>query len=146
MKIGKLIGTSYKTISMVIKEEDVVSFSKATNQEDEIFFNKIAAQNEGFPNIACPPTYLISIGMKMNILNECLEDLGIGLEKILHAGQELNYSDLVFVQDKISMETIFKNAYEKDEGRLMFFVYESKFYNQNEVEVCVMNNTLLVRS
>ena len=146
MNIGKLIGTSYKTISMVIKEKDVVSFSKATKQEDEIFSNKIAAQNEGFPNIVCPPTYLISIGMKMNILNECLEDLGIRLEKILHAGQEFNYSDLVFVQDKISMETIFKNAYEKNEGSLMFFVYESKFYNQNEVEVCVMNNTLLVRS
>ena len=146
MNIGKLIGKSYKTISMEIKEEDVVSFSKATKQEDEIFSNKIVAQNEGFPNIVCPPTYLISIGMKMNILNECLEDLGIGLQKILHAGQEFNYSDLVFAQDKISMETIFKNAYEKNEGKLMFFVYESKFYNQNEVEVCVMNNTLLVRS
>ena len=146
MDVVKLIGKSYKTISMVIKEEDVVSFSKATKQEDEIFYNKIVAQNEGFPNIVCPPTYLISIGMKMNILNECLEDLGIGLEKILHAGQEFNYSDLVFVQDKISMETIFKNAYEKNEGSLMFFVYESKFYNQNEVKVCVMNNTMLVRS
>ena len=75
-----------------------------------------------------------------------MKDLGTGLEKILHAGQEFNYSDLVFVQDKISMETIFKNAYEKNEGKLVFLVYESKFYNQNEVEVCVMNNTLLVRS
>ena len=146
MDVGKLIGKSYRTISLVIKEEDVVYFSEATKQEDEIFFNKIVAQNKGFPNIVCPPTYLISIGMKMNILNECLEDLGIGLEKILHAGQEFNYSDLVFVQDKISMETIFKNAYEKNEGSLMFFVYESKFYIQNEVEVCVMNNTFLVRS
>ena len=146
MDFVKLIGKSYKTISIVIKEEDVVSFSKATMQEDEIFLNKVVARNEGFPNIVCPPTYLISIGMKMNILNECLEDLGIGLEKILHAGQEFNYSDLVFAQDKISMETIFKNAYKKNGGSLMFFVYESKFYNQNEVEVCVMNNTLLVRS
>ena len=146
MKIGKLIGTSYKTISMVIKEEDVVSFSKATKQEDEIFSNKIVAQNKGFPNIVCPPTYLISIGMKKNILNKCLEDLGIGLEKILHAGQEFHYSNLVFVEDKIFMKTIFKNAYEKNEGKLIFFVYESKFYNQNKVEVCVMNNTILVRS
>ena len=146
MDVAKFIGKSYKTISLVIKEEDVVSFSQATKQEDEIFFNKIVAQNEGFPNIVCPPTYLISIGMKNNILNKCLEDLGIGLEKILHAGQEFNYSDLVFVEDKISMKTIFKNAYEKNEGKLMFFVYESKFYNQNEVEVCVMNNTLLLRS
>ena len=146
MNIGKLIGTSYKTISMVINEEDVVTFSKATNQEDEIFFNKIVAQNEGFSNIVCPPTYLISIGMKKNILNKCLEDIEIGLEKILHASQEFNYSSLVFVEDKISMKTIFKNVYEKKEGKLMFFVYESKFYNQNEVEVCVMNNTLLLRS
>ena len=146
MDFVKLIGKSYKTISIVIKEEDVVSFSKATKQEDEIFLNKVVARNEGFPNIVCPPTYLISIGMKMNILNECLEDLGMGLEKILHAGQEFNYSDLVFAQDKISMETIFKNAYIKNGGSLMFFVYESKFYNQNEVEVCVMSNTLLVRS
>ena len=146
MDVVKLIGKSYKTISIVIKEKDVVSFSKATKQEDEIFFNKIVAQNKGFPNIICPPTYLISIGMKKNVLNECLKDLGIGLEKIVHAGQEFNYSDLVFVQDKISMKTIFKNVYEKNEGKLMFFVYESRFYNQNKVEVCVMNNTLLVRS
>ena len=146
MDVVKLIGKSYKTISIEIKEKDVVSFSKATKQEDEIFFNKIVAQNKGFPNIICPPTYLISIGMKKNVLNECLKDLGIGLEKILHAGQEFNYSDLVFVQDKISMKTIFKNVYEKNEGKLMFFVYESRFYNQNKVEVCVMNNTLLVRS
>ena len=146
MDVIKFIGKSYKTISLVIKEEDVVSFSEATKQEDEIFFNKTVAQNKGFPNIVCPPTYLISIGMKNNILNNCLEDLGIGLEKILHAGQEFNYSDLVFVGDKISMKTIFKNAYEKNEGKLMFFVYESRFYNQNKVEVCVMNNTLLMRS
>ena len=146
MDLVKLIGKSYKTISMVIKEEDVVPFSKATKQKDEIFFNKIVAQNEGYSNIVCPPTYLISIGMKHNILNECLEDIEIGLERILHAGQEFNYSSLVFVEDKISMKTIFKNAYEKKEGKLIFFVYESKFYNQNEVEVCVMNNTLLLRS
>ena len=146
MDVVKLIGKSYKTISLVIKEEDVVSFSKATKQEDEIFFNKIVAQNAGFSNIVCPPTYLISIGMKHNILNECMEDIEIGLERILHAGQEFNYSSLVFVEDKISMKTIFKNVYEKKEGKLMFFVYESKFYNQNEVEVCVMNNTLLLRS
>ena len=146
MDVEKLIGKSYEPISLYIDEEDVVSFSEATKQEDEIFFNKIVAQNEGFPNIVCPPTYLISVGMKKNILKKCLKDLGITLEKIIHAGQEFNYSDLVFVQDKISMETIFKNTYEKSEGSLIFFVYESKFYNQNEVEVCVMNNTLLVRS
>ena len=146
MDFVKLIGKSYETISLVIKEEDVVSFSKATKQEDEIFLNKIVAQNKGFPNIVCPPTYLISIGMKKNILNKCLEDLGIGLEKILHASQEFNYSDLVFEEDKISMKTIFKNAHEKNEGKLMFFVYESRFYNQNDIQVCVMINTLLVRS
>ena len=145
MDVVKLIGKSYKPISLIIEEEDVVSFSEATKQEDEIFFNKIVAQNEGFPNIVCPPTYLISIGMKKNILNKCLKDLGINLEKIIHAGQEFNYSDLVFAQDKISMKTVLKNAYQKNEGRLMFFVYESRFYNQNKVEVCVMNNTLLMR-
>ena len=72
MNIRKLIGKSYKTISMVIEEEDVVYFSKATKQEDEIFFDKIVAQNEGFPNIVCPPTYLISIGMKMKVLKSML--------------------------------------------------------------------------
>ena len=145
MDVEKLIGKSYEPISLYIDEEDVVSFSEATKQEDEIFFNKIVAQNEGFPNIVCPPTYLISIGMKKNILNKCLKDLGMSLEKIIDAEQDFNYSDLVFVQDKISMNTAFKNAYEKNEGRLMFFVYESRFYNQNKVEVCIMNNTLLVR-
>ena len=59
MDLVKLIGKSYKTISMVIKEEDVVPFSKATKQEDEIFFNKIVAQNAGFSNATNICNYLL---------------------------------------------------------------------------------------
>lgn len=146
MDISKLIGKSYKTVSQEIIEEDVVFFSKTTKQEDEIFFNKKVALKNGFPQIVCPPTFLISIGMKENILAECLKDLGVGIENILHAGQEFNFKELVFAGDVIFMKTILKNTYKKNEGRLEFCVFESRYFNQNRVEVCLMNNTLLIKN
>ena len=146
MDISKLIGKSYKTVSQEINEEDVVFFSKTTKQEDEIFFNKKVALKKGFPQIVCPPTFLISIGMKENILAECLKDLRLGIENILHAGQEFNYKELVFAGDTIFMKTILKNAYKKNEGKLQFCVLESQYFNQHKVEVCSTNNTLLINN
>ena len=146
MDISKLIGKSYKTVSLEINEEDVVFFSKTTKQEDEIFFNKKVALKNGFPQIVCPPTFLISIGMKENILAEFLKDLRAGIENILHAGQEFNFKELVFAGDTIFMKTILKKTYKKNEGKLEFCVFESKYFNQNRVEVCLMNNTLLIKN
>ena len=146
MDISKLIGKSYKTVSLKINEEDVVFFSKTTKQEDEIFFNKKVALKNGFPQIVCPPTFLISIGMKENILAECLKDLRVGIENILHSGQEFNFKELVFAGDIIYMKTIFKNTYKKNDGNLEFCVFESKYFNQNSVEVCLSNNTLLIKN
>ena len=145
MNISKLIGKSYKTVFLEINEEDVVSFSKTTKQEDKIFFNKKVALKKGFPQIVCPPTFLISIGIKENVLTECLMDLKVGTENILHAGQEFNFKGLVFAGDTIFMKTILKNAYKKNEGKLQFCVFESKYFNQNKVEVCSTNNTLLIK-
>ena len=145
MDISKLIGKSYKTVSQEIIEEDVIFFSKTTKQEDEIFFNKEIALEKGFPQIVCPPTFLISIGLKKNILAECLKDLRVGIESILHAGQEFNFNELVFVGDTISMETILKETYKKNEGKLEFCVFESKYFNQDKIEVCLMNNTLMIK-
>ena len=146
MDISKLIGKSYKTVSQEIIEEDVVFFSKTTKQEDEIFFNKKVALKKGFPQIVCPPTFLISIGMKKNILAEFLKDLRVGIENILHAGQEFNFKELVFAGDTIFMKTILKNTYKKNEGKIEFCVFESKYFNQNRVEVCLINNTLLIKN
>ena len=146
MDISKLIGKSYKTVSLEINEEDVVFFSKTTKQEDEIFFNRKAALKNGFPQIVCPPTFLISIGMKENILAECLKDLRVGIENILHASQEFNFKELVFAGDIIFMKTILKNTYKKNQGKLEFCVFESKYFNQNRVEVCLMNNTILIKN
>ena len=113
IECAKLISKSYKTVSIKINEEDVIFFSKTTKQEDEIFFNKKVAIKKGFPQIVCPPTFLISIGMKENILAEYLKDLRVGIENILHAGQEFNFKELVFAGDIIFMKTILKNTYKK---------------------------------
>ena len=145
MDISKLIGKSYNTVSLKIEEEDVVFFSKTTKQEDEIFFNKEIALEKGFPQIVCPPTFLISIGIKKNVLAECLKDIRVRIENIMHVGQEFNFNELVFVGDTIFMETILKKTYKKNEEKLEFCVFESKYFNQDEIEVCLMNNTLMIK-
>ena len=70
---------------------------------------------------------------KKNILAECLKDLRVGIENILHAGQEFNFKELV-LRNAIFMKTILKNTYKKNEGKLEFCVFESKYFKEIELK------------
>ena len=74
-----------------------------------------------------------------------LEDLDVKIERMLHAGQEFIYEEIVYEGDKLRMDTKIIDMYDKKEGLLQFCNLESKFTNQNSKHVATLKNTIVAR-
>jgi len=140
-----LIGKTYEPVIFKVTDQRLKFFAKATGQTDPIYFDHDIAVNQGHKGIVCPPTFLILVGMEQKNPFQFLEDLDIKIERMLHAGQEFIYKELVYEGDKLRMETEIIDMYDKKEGLLQFCILESKFRNQHSKHVATLKNTIVVR-
>ena len=140
-----LIGKTYEPVIFLVTEQRLKFFAKATGQTDPIYFDHDIAVSKGHKGIVCPPTFLIVVGMEQKNPFQFLGDLNIKIERMLHAGQEFIYEDIVYEGDKLRMDTEIIDMYDKKEGLLQFCILESKFTNLNSTIVATIKNTIVVR-
>ena len=140
-----LIGKTYEPVIFRVMGQRLKFFAKATGQTDPIYFDHDIAVTQGHRGIVCPPTFLIVVGMEQKNPFQFLDDLNIKIERMLHAGQEFIYEEIVYEGDKLRMETEIIDMYDKKEGLLQFCILESKFTNQNSTLVATLKNTIVVR-
>ena len=140
-----LIGKTYSPVIFSVTDQRLKFFSKATSQTDPIYFDHENAVKQGYKGIVCPPTFLIVVGMEHVSPYQYIKDLGIKIERILHAEQEFSYEEMVFEGDTLTMETEIVDMYDKKDGLLQFCVLESRFINQNNIPVGTLKYTVVVR-
>ena len=140
-----LIGKVYNPVTFRVTVQRLKIFAKATGQTDPIYFDHETAVMQGHKGTMCPPTFLIIIGMEQEKPFQFLEDLDVKIERMLHAGQEFIYEEIVYEGDKLVMETEIIDMYDKKEGTLQFCVLQTKFKNQNRTHVATLRNTIVVR-
>ena len=140
-----LIGKTYEPVIFRVTDQRLKFFAKATGQTDPIYYDHDIAISQGHKGIVCPPTFLIVVGMEQKNPFQFLEDLDIKIERMLHAGQEFIYEEIVYEGDKLRMETKIIDMYDKKEGRLQFCNLESKFTNQHSAHVATLKNTIVAR-
>ena len=140
-----LIGKTYEPVIFRVTDQRLKFFVKATGQTDPIYYDHDIAISQGHKGIVCPPTFLIVVGMEQKNPFQFLEDLDIKIERMLHAGQEFIYEEIVYEGDKLVMETEIIDMYDKKEGTLQFCVLQTKFKNQNRTHVATLRNTIVVR-
>jgi len=140
-----LIGKTYEPVIFKVTDQRLKFFAKATGQTDPIYFDHDIAVKQGHKGIVCPPTFLILVGMEQKNPFQFLEDLDIKIERMLHAGQEFIYEEIVYEGDKLRMDTKIIDMYDKKEGLLQFCTLESKFTNQHSKHVATLKNTIVVR-
>ena len=141
----KLIGKQYPDISFVIEKQRLRFFSKATYQTNPIYFNEKFAKQKGYPSIVAPPTFLTTVGYEKDNPYEFLDELGIEIDRVLSAGQNYIFYNLIFAGDRISMKSIISDIYDKKSGKLQFVEISSKFYNQKATKVAKSISTLVYR-
>ena len=140
-----LIGKTYEPVIFRITDQRLKFFAKATGQTDPIYYDHDIAISQGHKGIVCPPTFLIVVGMEQKNPFQFLEDLDVKIERMLHAGQEFIYKEIVYEGDKLRMDTKIIDMYDKKEGLLQFCNLESKFTNQNSKHIATLKNTIVAR-
>ena len=140
-----LIGKTYEPVIFRVTDQRLKFFAKATGQTDPIYYDHDIAISQGHKGIVCPPTFLIVVGMEQKNPFQFLEDLDVKIERMLHAGQEFIYEEIVYEGDKLRMDTKIIDMYDKKEGLLQFCNLESKFTNQNSKHIATLKNTIVVR-
>ena len=140
-----LIGKTYEPVIFRVTDQRLKFFAKATGQTDPIYYDHDIAISQGHKGIVCPPTFLIVVGMEQKNPFQFLEDLDVKIERMLHAGQEFIYEEIVYEGDKLRMDTKIIDMYDKKEGLLQFCILESKFTNQKSTHVATLKNTIVVR-
>jgi acyl dehydratase len=139
------IGKQYPTITFDVELQTVLLFAKATGQDDPIYFDNEVAKESGFPAIPAPPTFLIVVAMKQDNPYLYLTDLNVPIGRILHAKEEYNYFNPIYVGDQLHMDSKIDNIFDKKNGALQFISFLSIYTNQNNTKVAESISTLVVR-
>ncbi|WP_205452100.1 MaoC family dehydratase N-terminal domain-containing protein [Sphingobium estronivorans] len=94
-----------------------------------------------------PPTYLFALEMiESENPMAFIEDLGIDMAKLLHSEQSFTYFAPVRAGDRILLETVVTDIFEKKGGALLFVVQDTKATNQHGAHVATVRRTLVIRN
>ena len=100
-----VIGKSWPVKAIVPEEGALRFFAKATGETNPIYSDVSSAQSAGHPGLPVPPTYFFSLELLAPSDSFWLDDLGLPLEKILHAEQSFEYRKMVYAGEELKIET-----------------------------------------
>jgi len=135
------IGRRFERFSFVVEQAKV----------DELCFalrdaNPLYKRSEARGRVPVPPTFLNSSIQTAITGRNPVDVLGVSRKRALHAGQEYEYLQTVYVGDTLVGETTLTEVIEKQgrSGRVRFFTLETRF-SRDAQEVAVVRNRVAQR-
>jgi acyl dehydratase len=137
------VGKTYPPFEYEVGREKIREYANAVGETNQVHFDRAAAQDAGFRDVVAPPMFAVvySAGSVGPPIFD--QEIGIDFMRMVHGGQEFEWSEPVCAGDVITTETTFKAFSEKD-GR-KFYVFESVSRNQEGQEVVRGTWTNIVR-
>src|ERR1700677_4988013 len=93
-----------------------------------------------------PPTYLKVIEGEGNSSREILAALGVDLKRVMHAEQEFEYGEPFKGGDRLTVERVVSDIYERKEGLLEFIVVDSLIRHSGGALAARSRQSILVRN
>ena len=140
-----LIGKEYPAITLKVKKNILIAFSKSIDQADPVYFDKDIAREKGHRNILAPPTFLTVINMHQENPYEYLENINVSLSSVLHAGQEYSYFYPIYAGDEIEMKYKIEDVFHRKNRQITFIAFKAKYSNQDGIIVAESTSTLAIR-
>jgi acyl dehydratase len=139
----KAVGKSYSPFEYEVGREKIREYAHAVGESDPVYHDRDAAKAAGFRDVVAPPMFAVvysagSVGPA--VLDP---DVGLDLMRMVHGGQEFQWSEPVCAGDTVTTTTTVKDIYDKD-GK-GFYVFESVSRNQDGQEVVRGTWTNIVR-
>jgi hypothetical protein len=110
------------------------------------FTEAIGEEHAGTPIANTPPTYLKVIEGEGNSSREIVAALGVDLRRVMHVEQEFEYGVPLRGGDRVSVDRVVTDIYDRKDGALEFIVVDSTILNSSGVFVGRSRQTILVRN
>lgn len=120
-------------------------FARAIGETDPVYLDEQAACEAGFRALPAPPTYAFSLELDQPRPFAILESLGVRLDRILHGTQRFKYHAPICAGDRITLEPVVQDIYEKKGGAMGFIVIHTGATNQLGELAVEMEKTVVVR-
>lgn len=126
---GNIVGTSFPAYSFAIERGKIKEFSLAIGDQKQIYLDPLKAAEEGYPDVAAPPTFGAAIDLwgGSGFMEMC-SVLGVNPVKVLHGEQEYQYFGDIVAGDVIKAETTVVDFSEK--SKMYLVTLETVYTNQ----------------
>ena len=140
---AEAIGKTYPPVEYEVGKEKIREYAHAVGEDNPIYFDRAAATEAGFRDIAAPPMFAVIYSWGSVALPAIDPEVGLNFAMLVHGGQEFEWGEPVCAGDVISTAASVKDISEK--GGMGFYVFESVSTNQDGAEVVRGTWTNIVR-
>jgi acyl dehydratase len=140
---SEAIGKTYPPFEYEVGKEKIGEYARAVGEETPIYFDRGAASEAGFRDVAAPPMFAVVYSTGSVAPGIFDPDVGIDFSMMVHGSQEFEWGEPVCAGDVITTVTSVKDISEK--GGMGFYVFESVSTNQEGHEVVRGTWTNIVR-
>lgn len=136
-------GKTFPAFGYEVGKEKIGEYARAIGADNPIFFDRAAAKDAGFRDVAAPPMFAVvysSGAMAPAIFDD---EVAMNFAAMVHGGQDFTWGEPVCAGDVISTTATVKSIDERD-GK-GFYVFESVSTNQDGAEVVRGTWTNIVR-
>jgi len=139
------IGYRHPPHSVEVERGKLLFFARTIGETHPVFVDEEAARAAGLSGLAAPPTYAFSLELDQPKPFAVLEALGVRLDRILHGTQRFIYHAPICAGDRITLQSVVEDIYEKKGGAMGFIVIRTMATNQRGEIVVEMTKTVVVR-
>lgn len=139
------IGYRHPAHSVEVERGKLRFFARAIGETSPVFLDEAAARAAGFRGLPAPPTYAFSLELDQPRPFAVLEALGVRLDRILHGTQRFFYHVPICAGDRIMLQPVVEDIYERKGGTMGFIVIRTTAMNQLGELAVEMTKTVVVR-
>ena len=139
-----VIGRSYPPMTYVVGREKIREYARAVGDTDPLHLDVEAAFAAGYPDIVAPPMFAVVYALPAVAAGMFDPEVGIEFSRLVHAGQDFSWGELVIAGDEITTTVTVKDVSERRGNG--FFVFESVSVNGDGETVCTGAWSNIVRA
>ena len=136
-------GKTYPAYEYEVGKEKIREYAWAVGEENPVYFDRAAAKDAGFRDVAAPPMFAVVYSWGSAALPATDPEVELDFANLLHGGQEFAWGEPVCSGDVISTVASVKEISEK--AGMGFYVFETVSTNQDGQEVARGTWTNIVR-
>ena len=138
-----LLGKEVDAGSFDVTREQILNLCRVVGETNPLFTDEAEAQRRGYKALVAPPTIT---NLLIRSFNRPEVKVNFGNLR-LHAGQAIECLVPICAGDRLNGHTSLKDVYTKTgrTGTMAFIVWETRFTNQDDIDVARVRESFMVR-